>query len=95
MPGPDPDGPPKKSWRDSKTAGALRSAGSSLSSSGQDEMDRASSMSITPSQYKRGGKVRKTGGAIVHKGERVIPKGKVKRVEKMMRKKKMRMKARA
>lgn len=47
------------SWRKSKAAGALRAAGSSLSSSGQDEMDRASSMSISPSQYKRGGKIRK------------------------------------
>jgi hypothetical protein len=56
-------------------------------------MDRASSDRITPAQYKRGGKVRKTGPAIVHRGERVIPKSKVKRVEKMMRSKNMRMKA--
>jgi hypothetical protein len=88
-------GSSKSRWKDSKTAGGLRAAGSSLMSSGQGELGRASSMSITPSQYKRGGKVRKTEKALVHKGERVIPKSKVKRVEKMMRKKKMRMKARS
>jgi hypothetical protein len=62
MPGPDPDNSSSSSnsrWKDSKKAGALRSAGSSLMASGQDEMDRASSMSISPSSYKRGGKIRK------------------------------------
>jgi hypothetical protein len=60
MPGPDPDSSSSNSrWKDSKKAGALRSAGSSLMASGQDEMDRASSMSISPSSYKRGGKIRK------------------------------------
>lgn len=81
-------------WKDSKAASSLRSAGASMVKSGQEEMDRAASERITPVQYRQGGKVRKTGGAVVHKGERVIPKGKVKRVEKMMRKAKMRMKAR-
>jgi hypothetical protein len=46
-------------WKASKTAGALRSGGSSLMSSGESEMSRGSSMSITPSSYKRGGKIRK------------------------------------
>lgn len=77
----------------SKLKRTASAAGSSLSASGQDMMDRASSERITPVQYKRGGKVRKTGPAIVHRGERVIPKSKVKRVETMMRSKKMRMKA--
>ena len=81
-------------WKNSKAAGGLRAAGSSLMSSGEDEMDRASSDRITPVSYKRGGKTRKTGIANLHKGERIIPRGKVKRVEKMMRKAKMRMKAR-
>lgn len=85
----------KKKWRDSKGASALSAAGSSLSSSGDDMMDRAASDRITPVSFKRGGKTRKTGIAKLHKGERIIPKGKVKRVEKMMRKKKMRMKARS
>ena len=71
----------------------VKAAGRSLMDSGRDELDSAASRSITPVQYRKGGKVRKTGGAIVHKGERVIPKSKVKRVEKMMRKSKMRMKA--
>jgi hypothetical protein len=87
----------KKKWRDSKTAGALSAAGSSLSSSGSQMTDDAryeEASRIGPVAYKRGGKVRKTGPAIVHRGERVIPKKKVKRVEKMMRKAKMRMKAR-
>jgi hypothetical protein len=35
--------------------------------------------------YKKGGKIRKTGLAKVHKGERMIPKNKVKGVEKAMR----------
>ncbi len=84
----------KKRWKDTGTARGISAAGSSLSRSGQDEMDRASSDRITPVSYKRGGKTRKTGIANLHKGERIIPRGKVKRVEKMMRKAKMRMKAR-
>jgi hypothetical protein len=44
---------------------------------------------------KRGGKIRKTGVRELHKGERVIPAGKVKRVEKMMKRSKMRMRARS
>lgn len=85
-------------WKKSRTAGALRSAGNSLSASGQqmisDSRDDAAAH-VGPVQYRKGGKVRKTGPAIVHRGERVIPKSKVKRVEKMMKRKKMRMKARS
>lgn len=36
--------------------------------------------------YKKGGRVRKTGLALLHKGEKVIPKKNVKRVEKAVRK---------
>ena len=75
-------------------AGA-KAAGKSLLQSGQDELDRAASDRITPVSYKKGGRVKRTGSANLHKGERVIPKSKVKRVEKMMRKAKMRMKARS
>jgi hypothetical protein len=39
---------------------------------------------------KRGGKVRKTAETKVHKGERVIPASKVKRVDRMMKRKGMR-----
>jgi hypothetical protein len=42
-----------------KRKDALKAAGSSLSQSGQDEMDRASSMTIAPVQFRKGGKVRK------------------------------------
>jgi hypothetical protein len=67
--------------------------GSSLQSAGKDESDRADSISesIRPMAYKRGGKVRKTGPAIVHRNERVIPASKRKKAEKVMRKAGMRL----
>ncbi len=104
MPGPDPDSgsganpgnasTSPASKQDRKWKAGLQAAGRALTSEGDKLMDRSSSETISPVQYKRGGKVRKTGIAKLHKNERVIPAGKVKRVEKMMRKKKMRMKAR-
>lgn len=81
-------------WRKSKTAGALRNAGSSLMDSGRAESSSAASDSIRPVQYRHGGKVRKTGAAVVHKGERVIPRAKVRSVEKLMKRAKLRMKSR-
>jgi len=81
-------------WKKSRAAGGLRAAGKSLSQSGRDELNDASRMAPTPVAYHRGGKIRKTGLKRLEKGERVIAKGKTKRVEKMMRKAKMRMKAR-
>jgi hypothetical protein len=82
---------------DSRTKKAVSAAGRSLSASGQSMIsssrDEAAS-NVRPVQYARGGKVRKTGPAVVHRGERVIPKSKVKRVEKLMRKNKVRMKDR-
>ena len=89
------DSDDNKRWKDTRTAKGLGAAGSSLSQSGKDESDRAASDRVSPTAYgfKRGGKVRKTGPAVVHRGERVIPRGKVKRVEKLMRKNKIRMKA--
>ena len=72
----------KSSARDYASA-----AGSALRSYGQDESDRASaiSQSIRPVSYKRGGTVRKTGLARLHKGEVVVPRSKVKRVKKALR----------
>ncbi len=35
--------------------------------------------------YKKGGKVKKTGLALVHKGERIVPKKKVESVEQFMK----------
>jgi len=86
-------------WKDSKAAGALRGAGAGLSAGSsalrsQAEEDDSRIGPVTYG-YKRGGKVRKTGAALVHKGERVIPRGKVKRVERLMKRNKMRMKARS
>ena len=74
--------------------GGLKAAGKSLLSSSQDELDRAASERITPVQYRSGGRVRKTGPAIVHKNERVIPSGKRKKVERLMRNHGIRMKSR-
>jgi hypothetical protein len=37
--------------------------------------------------YKKGGTVKKTGIALVHKGELIIPASKVKSVKKLMKKK--------
>ena len=79
-----------KSSRAKDTASAV---GSSLSSAGQSESDRAASdwSSIKPVAYKRGGKVRRTGPAIVHKNERVIPSSKRKKAEKAMKRAGMRL----
>jgi SLT domain-containing protein len=78
----------KSRWKDYASA-----AGSGLRSYGQDESDRASSISqsIRPVAYKRGGRVRKTGPAIVHKNERVIPASKRKKAERVMKRAGMRL----
>lgn len=80
-------------WKDSKGAAASRAAGSALSSSGSSMLSdsaREAASNVHAVQYKRGGKVRKTGPAIVHRGERVIPRSKVKKVDRMMKRKGMR-----
>ena len=79
----------RKSDRGSALAGGL----SKLSRDQKDRSSEASSR-IGPVQYKRGGKVRKTGVARLHKNERVIPAGKRKKVERLMKRAGMRMKAR-
>lgn len=78
------------SWKDSRAASGTRAAGRGLADAGSRMMSEGSSRGFTPVQYKRGGKVRKTGPAIVHAGERVIPRSKVKRVDRMMKRKGMR-----
>ena len=77
-------------WKTSKIAGGLRAVGQSLSDSGREMTDSASSRGITPVAYRKGGKVRKTGIALVHRGERVIPASKRKKVERLMKRAKMR-----
>ena len=78
----------------SKLRSGLQKAGKSLSQKGVDMINASRDQAaagadrpVVPS-YKRGGIVRKTGLARVHKGERVIPKHKVKKVERALKKKK-------
>lgn len=79
----------RKSDRGSAIAGGL----SRLSSTEKDASDRASS-NIHAVSYKRGGQVKRTGLARLHKNEYVVPRGKVKRVKKAMRRSGIRMKGR-
>jgi hypothetical protein len=81
------------SWRDSKAAKGMRKGGRGVAAAGQDMIASArddAAASIHPVQYHRGGKVRKTGVARLKKGERVIPVSKVKKVDRMMKKRGMR-----
>jgi SLT domain-containing protein len=54
-------------------------------------MDDGASQRTAPVAYKRGGKVKRTGPALTHKNERVIPAGKRKKVERLMKKSRMKM----
>lgn len=86
----NPSAGPKSKSRGKRALGA---AGSSLSSSGQSMIDGSrdeAASSVHAVSYRKGGKIRKTGVKNLHRGERVIPKSKVKRVDNMMRKAKMR-----
>ena len=47
--------------------------------------DKANSDSATPSTFKRGGKVKKTGRAKVHKGERVLTKKQDRKYRRVMK----------
>ena len=78
----------RETSKSGKGRGAASAVASGLSSMGKDETDRAEKIgeNIHAVAYKRGGKVRKTGPAIVHRGERVIPASKRKKAEKVLRK---------
>jgi len=94
MPGGAPQGKSPNPW-----AAAARIAGKSIAAAGRSLTESAGKDAshihpVDMNEYRRGGKVRKTGLAKVHKNERVIPRGKVKRVEKLMKRNKIRMKAR-
>ena len=81
-------------WKDSKTAKGLRAGGKAASSAGNQMMSDSrneAASNVHAVQYRKGGKVRRTGPAIVHRGERVIPRSKVKKVDRMMKRKKMRL----
>ena len=76
----------------SKSSGignAIRNAAGGLAGGlmgyGRDQQAKAADTRITPVQYHRGGKVRKTGPAILKRGERVIPASKRKAVERSMK----------
>lgn len=78
-----------RSWKKGASA-----AGKSLSAAGQKQLSdvRDEAMSSMDRQnpvpsYSRGGKVRKTGLAKVHRGEYVVPKKKARKVSKLLRKK--------
>jgi len=81
--------PDKGRWKDSKGASALRgaAAGSQAGSAAlsRDAASDASRIGPVVYGYKKGGRVKKTGLARVHKGEYVVPRGKVKRVKKALR----------
>jgi len=76
---------------ESRWKSGLKSAGRSLSSSGSEMMSEARSEGIRPVQYRTGGKVRRTGPAILHRDERVIPASKRGKVERMMKRSGMRL----
>ena len=78
----------KKSGMSDKTKDRISSVGDSLRDMGKDDSDRAAAISqnIRPVSYKHGGRVKKTGLAHLHRGELVVPRNKVKRVKKAMRK---------
>lgn len=83
----DPNAAAKKN--DDRLKDAAKTAGRSLSSSGQ-SMTRGAggeaSSRIGAVSYKKGGRVKRTGLARLHKGELVIPRGKVARAKSAMRK---------
>lgn len=70
---------------------AASSSGAILSEYGEASSRNAAQMgsNVGKVEYHRGGKVRKTGVAIVKRGERVIPSGKRKKVERQMKRKGM------
>jgi hypothetical protein len=81
-------------WKSSKLAKGIKSAGKSLTQTGNQQLSQSTGEAasrVGPVQYKRGGKIRKSkvrGGAvpiIAHENERVIPADKRKKVERLMK----------
>lgn len=81
-------------WKDTSAAKGTRAAGGSLAAAGNkmisDSRDDAA-RNVHAVQYRKGGKVRSTGRAIVHRGERVIPANKRKKVDRMLKRSRTRM----
>lgn len=69
-------------------AAALRIAGKTIATGGASKMESAKghAENVRPVKYHRGGKVRKTGPAVLKRNERVIPASKRKKAEKVLRK---------
>jgi len=80
---------------DSRFKKPEQSAGKALGDWARIEGENAGRIgeSIQPVKYHRGGKVRKTGPAVLKRGERVIPAGKRKKVERLMKRNKMKMRS--
>lgn len=84
----------------SKWKERAKAAGSSLQKAGASQMEDAREdirsgnlnrqQPLNLPNYRKGGKVKKTGPARLHKGEVVVPRGKVKKVKKAVRQMKKR-----
>lgn len=82
-----------KSDRKKSVGSAISGGLRDLSSTEKDAADRAAS-NIHAVSYHKGGVIRKAGLKRLEKGERVIARGKRKRVDRLMKRSGMRMKAR-
>lgn len=99
MPGGGGGGAPGGGGPPNPWAAAARIAGKSIAAAGRSFTESAGKYAdhihpVDMNEYRHGGKVRKTGISKVHKNERIIPRSKVKRVEKLMKRNKVRMKSR-
>jgi hypothetical protein len=75
---------------DAKQKAAFKAAGRTMTSEGDSLMSGSRSEAashIGPVSYKRGGRVKKTGLARLHKNELVVPAKKRKKVQRMMKRK--------
>lgn len=77
-------------WTDTIASGARNILGKELSraisGAASNQVNMAGTVPLV-GMYKKGGTVKKTGIALVHKGELIIPASKVKSVKKLMKKK--------
>ena len=77
-------------WTDTIASGARNILGKevsrALSGATANQVKMAGTVPLV-GMYKKGGTVKKTGIALVHKGELIIPASKVKSVKKLMKKK--------
>ena len=74
-------------WTDTIASGARNLIGKDVSRALSGATANQIKMAGSIPMYKKGGTVKKTGIALVHKGELIIPASKVKAVKKLMKKK--------